>query len=356
MAPTNEQLAADLQFCRRYVIYAFRELEAAGIGKRTGGKGGLAGQPNEAATWTFYRSPNLVCKPQQNAECTLSYIELDLDLTLEACERAPQPPAPEPLAEWECWQPAEWECSPYDLDLEAAPAVEPEQPALVEPAPAPGWRVVRLTGRWALRGPKAECLWFGSEGAALQALASISAPEQQHLVEPVGVQKSHIKTDQEAPAGPGADFNPAWAVPFTSEAYSGRVKDLQGFAEQWEAATSAIKPRQEATAAPLAQTLDLLDPRYAEQEDPQVRAAPVEPAAAARYWSLKGKLRKATSTKQIAWLRRQIADLEIWRPASEVLADRAGDGDARPSQARRACGPPPNPFRGQQASLFGGAD
>ena len=368
LAPTNEQLATDLDFCRRYVIYAFRELEAAGIGKRSGGKGGLPGQPNEAATWTFYRSPNLVCKPQQNAECTLSYIESYSIPTLEASEGGPQPPTPEPLAEWECWQPADSECSGYDLDLEAAPAVE--QPALVE-MPA-GWRIVRPA-----RGP---FCWVATEGAMTAthprdtsdqvlisaawakaaALAEVRAvepvAEQEAPAQPENIRFSGIKLDQEAPAGPGASYSPPAVEP--SGEYTARPKGLLDFVEQWEAVTRAIKVRNAPDVAdvPQAQTLDLLDPRYAEQEDPLVRSAPVEPAAAARYWSLKGKLRKATSTKQIAWLRRQIADLEIWWPASELVAERAGVGDAPPSQARRAAGPPPNPFRGQQALLFAGAD
>ena len=365
VAPTNEQLAADLGFCRRYVIYAFRELEAAGIGKRTGGKGGLPGQPNEAATWTFYRAPNLVCKPHQNAECTLSYIESNSIPTLETSEGGPQPPTPEPLAEWECWQPADSECSGYDLDLEAAPAVE--QPALVE-LPA-GWRIVRPA-----RGP---WCWAATEGAMTAthprdtsdqvlivaawskaaALAEVRAvepiAEQEAPAQPENTRFSGIKLDQEAPAGPGASYDAGAALQLGGE-YTARPKDLLDFVEQWEAVTRAIKVRN-APDVPQAQTIDLLDPRHAEQEDPLVRAAPVEPAAAARYWSLKGKLKKATSSKQILFLRRQIADLEIWRPASELVAERAGVGDARASQARRAAGPPLR-APGQQALLFGGAD
>ena len=76
VAPTNERLAADLGFGLRSVIYAFRELEANGIGKRSGGKSGIGDRPNEAATWTFFRAPNLVCKPHQDAECNLIVLEL----------------------------------------------------------------------------------------------------------------------------------------------------------------------------------------------------------------------------------------------------------------------------------------
>src|SRR5439155_3455146 len=90
-APTNERLCADLEICRRNIIHAFRELESNGLGKRSGGKGGL-NQPNEAATWTFYRAPNLGCKPQQEAICTLSY--RDLDLIPESVDLVSAPPSP----------------------------------------------------------------------------------------------------------------------------------------------------------------------------------------------------------------------------------------------------------------------
>jgi len=37
VAPTNAQLCADLKICRRNIVHAFRELEAHGLGKRSGG-------------------------------------------------------------------------------------------------------------------------------------------------------------------------------------------------------------------------------------------------------------------------------------------------------------------------------
>lgn len=89
VAPTNEKIAADLGWCERYVAYAFRELEASGTGKRQGGKSAFGNQPNQAATWTFFRepspipmavqpaasdAPNLGCKPDCDAKCTPLYI------------------------------------------------------------------------------------------------------------------------------------------------------------------------------------------------------------------------------------------------------------------------------------------
>jgi hypothetical protein len=119
VAPTNDQLVEALDMCKRYVIYAFRELEAAGLGKRTGGKGGLD-RPNEAATWTFYRSPNLGCKPHQDAECNLVINTCDSILDSFACEAR----AADTLDEWE------W----CDDAHSAAELTALEQPAAPEPA------------------------------------------------------------------------------------------------------------------------------------------------------------------------------------------------------------------------------
>ena len=345
--PSVARIEEMTSLCRRAVFYALAELERREYIRSSDA-------PGRTTVRTFLRVQ--APAPVSGALHPDLNIQDLLPLTRGACERAPQPPAPEPLAEWECWQPTEWECSGYDLDLEAAPQVEPVQPALVE-LPA-GWRIVRPA-----RGP---WCWAATAGAMtathprdtsdqvlisaawLKAatLAEVRAvePAQPEPV-PESAQSRPNLVELEAPAGPGASYSPPPVEP--SGAYTGRVKDLQGFAEQWAAATSAIKLRAAPADAPEAS-------RIVEQEEPLVRAAPVEPAAAARYWSLKGKLRKATSTKQIAWLRREIADLEIWRPASELAASRASVGDARPSQARRAAGPPPSPA--QQASLFGGAD
>ena len=345
--PSVARIEEMTSLCRRAVFYALAELERREYIRSSDA-------PGRTTVRTFLRVQ--APAPVSGALHPDLNIQDLLPLTRGACERAPQPPAPEPLAEWECWQPTEWECSGYDLDLEAAPQVEPVQPALVE-LPA-GWRIVRPA-----RGP---WCWAATEGAMTAThprdtsdqvliaaawakaatLAEVRAvePAQPEPV-PESAQSRPNLVELEAPAGPGASYSPPPVEP--SGAYTGRVKDLQGFAEQWAAATSAIKVCAAPADAPEAS-------RIVEQEEPLVRAAPVEPAAAARYWSLKGKLRKATSTKQIAWLRREIADLEIWRPASELAASRASVGDARPSQARRAAGPPPSPA--QQASLFGGAD
>ena len=146
VAPTNEKIAADLDWCERYVAYAFRELEASGTGKRQGGKSAFGNQPNQAATWTFFRepspipmpvqpamsdAPNLGCKPDCDAECTPLYIVSNThDLTKELVRGGAQPAqldsdAPAPKAEshqaapegpYASYQPEwalEWSDKPY---------------------------------------------------------------------------------------------------------------------------------------------------------------------------------------------------------------------------------------------------
>jgi hypothetical protein len=146
VAPINEKIATDLDWCERYVVYAFRELEASGIGKRQGGKSAFGNQPNQAATWTFFRepspfpiaiqpamsdAPNLGCKPDCDAECTPLYIASNThDHTKELVRGGEQPAqvdsdAPAPKAESHqaapegasaSYQPAwamEWSDKPY---------------------------------------------------------------------------------------------------------------------------------------------------------------------------------------------------------------------------------------------------
>ena len=120
VAPTNEKIAAELGWCERYVVYGFRELEASGTGKRQGGKSAFGNQPNQAATWTFFRepspipmpvqpgasdAPNLGCKPDCDAECTPLYRTSNThDLIKEHVRGGAQPAqvdsdAPAPKAE-----------------------------------------------------------------------------------------------------------------------------------------------------------------------------------------------------------------------------------------------------------------
>ncbi len=145
-APTNEHLCADLDIGRRNIVFAFRELEAGGLGKRSGGKGGL-NQPNEAATWTFYRSPNLACKPQQEAICTLSILELDLDHeSLELVSAREN----EHAIDLDCWAWSEVEHSADELNVlddlpaEAAPAQQeaPQAPVVLDQAEAASYTPV----------------------------------------------------------------------------------------------------------------------------------------------------------------------------------------------------------------------
>ena len=203
-------------------------------------------------------------------------------------------------------------------------------PPLQAPAGAPdslaGWRVVRLTGRWALRGPKAECLWFGSEGAALQALARIGAAEQ------------------EAPTG--------WC------------KLVPGFDDSDQPELASFDP----SAAPAPVAEPALVPVLVEL-DPLELAPPLpdEPAYGEFIWRYHaqrpGSIDKRTG-KARAQSQRDRFRRDMQRYLVEVSSEEAAlrwaalqRPQARPgarAQARRAAGPPAGPA--QQASLFGGAD
>ena len=201
------------------------------------------------------------------------------------------------------------------------------------PDPLAGWRVVRLAGRWALRGPKVECFWFGSERAALQALSSIGAPEQ------------------ETPAG--------WCK---------LVPDFDDSAEP-ELATFGA-PALPTPSVELAPVLVELDPL--ELAPP----LPDEPTYGEFIWryhaqrpgSIDKRTGKARAQSQRDRFRRDMQRYLVevspeeaalrWaalqRPQAQPGARiRAGVGDARPSQARRAAGPPSS--QAQQALLFAGA-
>ena len=62
---------------------------------------------------------------------------------------------------------------------------------------------------------------------------------------PIGVDEAPAKLEPAGQLGTaaGASYDPAWAEPLTGKPYEGRTKDWLGFAEQWAAATSAIKVR-----------------------------------------------------------------------------------------------------------------
>ena len=51
--PTNDDAQQALGCSRRTIVYAFRDLETAGLGKRSGGRN--TGGVNEAAIWTWFR-------------------------------------------------------------------------------------------------------------------------------------------------------------------------------------------------------------------------------------------------------------------------------------------------------------
>ena len=319
---------------------------------------GEGGRPIDTAKRTFTRGSSFA-----NANTFVVNDDPRIDITRDlptresiASERAPQPPAPEPPAEWECWQPADSECSGYDLDLEAVPAVEQ--------APAAGSAGYSVDCVQYADGRAAWRVWddaldqvIGEYTTEAAALAAIGAEQP---------------AQQEAPAGGWlASFNLAWAVPLTGKPYEGRPKDFRNLEEHEQEANSAIKVR-----ADVADVADL------EIEQQQLAGPPVHKPSKSgkvtgldRYRAdvalmkdteLAGELKKHKATLKkhagAVWLKdvRQRLDLvqaELdqrdgeqpqARPSARV---RAGVVDARPSQARRAAGPPPNPFRGQQASL-----
>lgn len=370
--PSVARIEEMTSLCRRAVFYGLAELERREYIRSSDA-------PGRTTVRTFLR--------MQAPAPVLGALHPDLNiqdlptLTRGASEGAPQLPAPEPLAEWEFWQPADSECSGYDVDLEAAPAVELEQPALVE-LPA-GWRIVRPA-----RGP---WCWAAAEGAMTAthprdtsdqvliaaAWAKAAALAEVRAVEPAQPEPTPAPATvahQEAPAGPGASYSPPPVEP--SGEYTARVKDLLDFSEQWAAATSAIKVR-----ADVADVADL------EIEQQQLAGPPVHKPSKSgkvtgldRYRAdvalmsdtqLAGEIKKHKRTIDkhpgAFWLKDVRAKLDLVQaeldqrdgeqPQARPSAPaRASVVDARPSQARRAAGPPPNPFRGQQASLFGGAD
>ena len=214
---------------------------------------------------------------------------------------------------------------------EARPgALAPGECVLSAPAGAPdslaGWRVVRLTGRWALRGPKAECLWFGSEGAALQALARIGAAEQ------------------EAPTG--------WC------------KLVRGFDDSDQPELASFDP----SAAPAPVAEPALAPVLVEL-DPLELAPPLpdEPAYGEFIWryhaqrpgSIDKRTGKARAQSQRDRFRRDMQRYLVEVSPEEAALrwaalQRPQARPGAPAQVRRAVGPPPSPA--QQATLFGGAD
>ena len=272
-------------------------------------------------------------------------------------------------AEWECWAATDAECSGYDLDLEAPPVVEPEQPALVE-LPA-GWRIVRPA-----RGP---WCWAATEGAMTAthprdtsdqvliaaAWSKAAALAEVRAVEPVAIEKPQIaesvapsSAPQEAAAGPG-----------------GWRKVVLGFDDSAQPELASFDgsgvPVPVAEPAPVPILVEL---------DPLVQAPPIasEPTYLEFIWRYRaaqpGSIRKKTGAP---WSNAQRARFKVeyqallvdvspeeaalrWAALQQPQARpsapaRAGVGDARPSQARRAAGPPLR-APGQQASLFGGAD
>lgn len=287
-------------------------LEQHGYFKSTG----VGGRPIDTARRTFTRGSSL--QPETifvaNDDPRID-IKLDHDLTIGACEPAPQPPA--------------------------TVAPEPEQPA--EP-----WRLVcDRRGMHILRGPAGQALPVGFDAERAQRLLAVKLGRPQ--VEPAPVQ-------QEAPAGPAG-----WCK---------LVPDFDDSAEPELASfdpSAAPAPIAEPTLAPVLVELDPLE---------LAPPLPDEPTYGEFIWryhaqrpgSIDKRTGKARAQSQRDRFRRDMQRYLVevspeeaalrWaalqRPQAQPGARiRAGVGDAPPSQARRAVGPPLS--QAQQATLFAGA-
>ena len=311
---------------------------------------------------------------ENDARITLIESSTDLYSNTRSCEaraQAPEPPAlgePDTLDTWQ-FSPDEHGADELAF-LDAPPAADPE----IAPEPEPGytadeyehadgWRVYRLYS------PQDEPIgWFESEhklhlavqllelGASLPTVLAIHALDCPPMVEPPGPPAAHQAALVEPdPAGLGACYIPPAAEP--SGAYSGKPKHYADFATRWAWSNDAIA-RKEAPEAPPAgpvKVIDLYDPRWAAQEEPQVRCAPLDPERRARYFAMRNKAKRASSTAQRRWLDKQADEMMIWLPQSEAqaLRERApAPQDAPPSQAR---GPQARPAPAHQAPLFAGA-
>ena len=333
--PTNEEIGAALGYGERTIQYAFRELEAAALGKRQGGRGGLD-RPNERAVWTFYRNapaiprvqppappPSLGCKndaietPRPNAECTLSIYKLDLYTESDlACEGGAAQPARDfdPFADY---VPAEIE---HGADELAEPVHAPA------PAAPPAGRIGRS-------GPR----WFAErQGCYTWHLTAHEARQAAGLVEPPAV------APQAAPATdqPGASYDPARDITDQRQPLPGAAHEVPAWLRSDIGPTPLVEPAPD--TAPLA----LDRPR-----GPRDPARIADPALKERYYKLVGKAKKTFSSAQARMLRDEAA--RLLNGADLLPAGSAGTGSASPRSpalpaARRA------PGDGQQAGLWGG--
>jgi hypothetical protein len=220
--PTNTQIAEALHLSERTIVYAFRDLEAAAMGKRHGGRGGLD-QPNEAATWSFNRFAiprvQAAAAPQEDYVnlCTLVDHDLDLELTIGACEGAPVPPPEQTCdpSDLDCWSWADAAHGACDLDglVEPdAPVVEPvveaagrsQAPVAAERATAPDRDLLGQVR--ALARTTAEPGWFLRDYDALDTAALQSELARLEALQATAAAPAEVA---EAPDGPGASYDPA---------------------------------------------------------------------------------------------------------------------------------------------------
>ena len=285
-------------------------------------------------------------------------IYTDLTLTLGASEGGAQAPEPPALVEpdtLDTWQIA---CDEHGAD-ELAFLDEPtHQP---EPTPAAPLNVRALPEGARVVRPKYGPYCWASLGELTGPSRPHTTPDALLIADAWGLwdamqpaAPAKPRQPEVEPAGPGASYCAPVVEP--SGVYTGKSKHSVDTATRWAWSNEAIQPLWSAENA--ARILDLNDPRWAEQEDPLIRTAPIEPEARAQYFALRNKAKKVMSPKQRRWLDKQADELMIWQPASEAQARReqaATVQDAPPSQARAPQARLAKASQVHQTQLFGGA-
>jgi Bifunctional DNA primase/polymerase, N-terminal len=304
--PTNEQLTEALDFCERYVQYAFRELEAAGLGKRHGGRGGLD-TPNEAAIWTFFRSPSIGCKPRPDAVCDL--VIYNKDLINESDHAREGGAASVTERAFDCYEPALADDWLWLETEQAGPEVDRRElltrvRLLARVAAEPDW-YLRDYAAWATSDLEIEV-------ARLARVVDHPTPAARP---PVHWRK------------PGfADDDQPEIATYTPLDCHERQPHAPHKVPAWLRVDIGPTPLRSADAdEPVPVPLDLPD------EEPLVRCVPTDPIQQARYYKLRGKAKKAASAAQRRMLNDLADALMVWLPASERGTARASPPLTSPS-------------------------
>jgi len=313
VAPTNEQVAADLDMCKRYVQYAFRELEAAGLGKRQGGRNV---EGNIAATWTFYRSPHLGCKPRPNAECTLDIYSIDLipgslDLVSRALSPAHENVYAATLDDW-AWCDA-------DHGADELTILFPESETLPKPEKVEeNCEKVPILRHTAVRYHVTDGVRFGGWAATEAGAWKAWKLSNSSTIEP---EAENADPDQYL-----ASYTPV-AEP-AERSYTGTPRDYLTLEQRRQFARDSMRPRE----TPHADVVQLDMP----EDEPEVLSPPTNPTQAEQYYRLLGAARKARSLGQRIALERKAQALMVYVPISQVAVLRARSQAPTAFIARRA--------------------